>query len=378
MLRDDNPFPFTGSRHSASGPAATPVAAAGASLMQLPVCPDVPWPAVPKSRVHTAENGTRCVRLATDWPALLRAFNELSSVLLVVRTRTAGLARAGIRPDFRPCAGTWWMELSTGTEIDLSEWSLALAVDEPAPGGRVLGWQIFDENGHGLLKLHIAPRDTDLWHILLSDHASDGWSIAAPLVPDARPPAAWGHNLPARWDAADPAWSPSLATGATPAWRLSAARALGPERARPVSLAALARMLMTVTRGNAAPDCPPHSLDCVLEHGSTRRTRARFTPHVSRLGDRCLVLADTRHQLHLFLDPDPANPAPGHTAWLTRRPSAARDEFWLELFDAPGLARLALRFASSPAGLAWLENLVTRDSGTATPPAAADTNPPSA
>lgn len=111
-----------------------------------------------------AERGERCVPLTACWPELLIDCQDIGPVALVSQNAGAQFARSVSDVDFAPVPGsTEMVELRSGLVADTSEWSHALAVEEPLLGGSLFSLQFFTPDGAGLWKL-LLTRDAQLEH----------------------------------------------------------------------------------------------------------------------------------------------------------------------------------------------------------------------
>jgi hypothetical protein len=141
--------------------------------------------ALPDYALFTAERGERCVPLMACWPELLGDCAELGPVALVAQNTSAQLARCIAEAEFVPVPmSTEIVELGSGFVADTINWSHALAVEEPTPGGSLFSLQFFGYDGAGLWKL-LLTRDAQLEHFAgLVRHYASG---TPPPIADPRP-----------------------------------------------------------------------------------------------------------------------------------------------------------------------------------------------
>src|SRR4051794_23280523 len=98
-------------------------------------CPSDALRTLPANSQFTAERGERCVPLTACWPELLSDCGDLGAVALVSQNSGAQFARCIADVDFASVPGsTEVVELHSGLVADTSEWSHALAVEEPIMG----------------------------------------------------------------------------------------------------------------------------------------------------------------------------------------------------------------------------------------------------
>ncbi|TWI91054.1 hemin-degrading factor [Chitinophaga japonensis] len=146
---------------------------------------------VSEGQLIAACTGPRVIHLRHDFPALLQRMPALGKVMVLTRNESCVIERKGIFEDVR--VESRHVGVVVGKDIDLrmffSKWTYGFAVQDDAALGFKRSLQVFDGQGHAVIKIYaLAATVLSAWEQLVQDFTAATQPDNIALLPAAPAP----------------------------------------------------------------------------------------------------------------------------------------------------------------------------------------------
>ncbi|VDS07028.1 Hemin transport protein HemS [Paracoccus haematequi] len=283
---------------------------------------------LPEAALVEAELGHGATRIDPAPSRLIPAVRSLGEVMALTRNISCVIEKIGTYNDFHDGDHA---AMTLDPEIDLRlfprHWVHAFCLEAPSPDGPRRSIQVFDAAGDAVHKVHLrAGSDLDAWDALRRDLALPDGEGLSDFVP--RAAAEGARANPDRADALRAEWAQMTDTHQFNTLlrrlkmnRLGAYRTVGAPYARPLAVAAVARMFDAIQAQGQQVMLFVGNMGCIQIHSGTFQ-------NVKTMGPWLNVL-DPRFDLHLRAD---------HVAevWLVDKPTRRGSALSVEAFAASG------------------------------------------